>query len=79
MQTALELGMVVDYCNFLCAGLDETAFLWLQLVQNAAARLLTGTKKREHIISVSASLNWLPGHFGIDLYINIVDLFIACF
>ncbi len=32
----------------------------LQLVQNAAARLLTGTKKYEHITPVLASLHWLP-------------------
>ena len=32
----------------------------LQLVQNAAARVLTRTKKREHITPVLASLHWLP-------------------
>ena len=34
-------------------------------MQNAAARLFTGTKKREHITPVLASLHWLPVRFTI--------------
>ena len=37
----------------------------LQLVQNAAARLLTGTKKTEHISPVLAQLHWLPVKYRI--------------
>ena len=36
------------------------------MVQNAAARLLTGTKKRDHITPVLASLHWLPVRFRIN-------------
>jgi hypothetical protein len=32
----------------------------LQRLQNAAARLLTGTKRREHITPVLEQLHWLP-------------------
>lgn len=32
----------------------------LQLVQNAAARLLVGAKKSHHISPILASLKWLP-------------------
>ena len=32
----------------------------LQLVQNTAARVLTRTRKRDHISPVLASLHWLP-------------------
>ena len=56
----------LDYCNSLYVGLDQHSLQRLQLVQNAAARLLTGTKKREHIILVLASLHWLPVWFRID-------------
>ncbi len=35
----------LDYCNFLYCGLSQTAISLLQVVQNAAARLLTGTKR----------------------------------
>ena len=34
------------------------------MVQNAAARMLTGTKKREHITPVLAQLHWLPVQLG---------------
>ena len=39
----------LDYCNTLYVGLDKYSIQRLQLVQNAAARLLTKTKKRDHI------------------------------
>ncbi|TWW57467.1 hypothetical protein D4764_07G0001860 [Takifugu flavidus] len=37
----------------------------LQLIQNAAARVLTGIDKRDHITPVLASLHWLPVKFRI--------------
>ncbi len=42
------------------------------MVQNAAARLLTGTRKREHITPILASLHWLPVRFRIDFKILIL-------
>ena len=50
----------LDYCNSLYFGLDKASTRRLQLVQNAAARLLTGTRRRDHITPVLASLHWLP-------------------
>ena len=50
----------LDYCNSLYLGLPLTLVARLQMVQNAAARLLTNTKKCEHITPVLASLHWLP-------------------
>ena len=41
----------------------------LQLVQNAAARVLTKTRMRDHITPVLASLHWLPVDFKIDFKI----------
>lgn len=32
----------------------------LQLIQNAAMRVLTGTRKTEHISPILASLRWIP-------------------
>ena len=55
----------LDYCNSLYIGLDQCSLRRLQIVQNAAARLLTGTKKRDHITPVLVSLHWLPVHFRI--------------
>lgn len=48
----------LDYCSYL--GLPLKLVARLQMVQNAAARLLTNTKKYEHITPVLASLHWLP-------------------
>lgn len=49
----------LDYCNALYLGICSSLSLRLQLVQNAAARLLINTRKRDHIPPVLASL-WLP-------------------
>ena len=41
----------------------------LQLVQNTTARILTKTRKSEHITPVLASLHWLPVQYRIDFKI----------
>ena len=41
-------------------GLPDCQLRKLQVAQNNAARLLTRTKKREHISPVLAALHWLP-------------------
>lgn len=59
----------LDYCNGLYIGISQASLSRLQRVQNAAARLLTGTKKREHITPVLSSLHWLPVSFRINFKI----------
>ena len=56
----------LDYCNALLAGLPAYLVGRLQMVQNCAARLVTGVKRREHITPVLHSLHWLPVQCRID-------------
>ena len=50
----------IDYCNSLLYGVAEGLVAKLQAIQNAAARLVTGTRKYDHISPVLRSLHWLP-------------------
>ena len=50
----------LDYHNGLLAGIHEKHVKSQQLVQNNAARLLTGIRKHEHIRPTLQHLHWLP-------------------
>ena len=62
----------LDYCNSVLTCLSQKSLHRLQLVQNAAARLLTGSRKREHITPILASLHWLPVSHRIDFKILLI-------
>ena len=59
----------LDYCNELYFGVSQNCLHRLQLVQNAAARLLTGTRRYDHISPVLSALHWLPVRFRIHFKI----------
>ncbi|KAM9402638.1 uncharacterized protein ACWYII_029625 [Salvelinus alpinus] len=50
----------LDYCNSLLAGLPACAIKPLQLIQNAAARLVFNLPKFSHVTPLLHSLHWLP-------------------
>ena len=50
----------LDYCNSLLINLPASHLAPLQSIQNTAARLITRTKKFQHITPVLHSLHWLP-------------------
>jgi len=56
----------LDYCNSLLAGITDGLLSKLQTIQNAAARLITRTRKFDHITPVLRDLHWLPVKSRID-------------
>jgi len=56
----------LDNCNSLLYGLPKTLLDKLQYVQNSAARLVTLSKKHDHITPVLFNLHWLPIHYRIN-------------
>ncbi|KAI0235626.1 hypothetical protein LSAT2_013862 [Lamellibrachia satsuma] len=51
---------LLDFGNAMLYGLPTTQLRQLQMIQNSAARLITGTHRRDHITPVLFSLHWLP-------------------
>ncbi|KAI2646130.1 hypothetical protein H4Q32_024583 [Labeo rohita] len=50
----------LDYCNALLAGLPSCTIKPLQMIQNAAARLVFNEPKRVHVTPLFITLHWLP-------------------
>ncbi len=50
----------LDYCNALLAGLPSNTIKPLQMIQNAAARLVFNEPKITHVTPLFISLHWLP-------------------
>ena len=67
----------LDYCNSLLYGINKSHLDKLQRLQNCAARLVTGTRKYEHITPVLKELHWLPVRFRIQY--KILLLCFKCF
>ena len=56
----------LDYCNALFFGLPARELHRLQSIQNTAARLISGSKKYDHITPILKDLHWLPVKTRVD-------------
>ncbi len=56
----------MDYCNALLGGCPASSINKLQVVQHAAARFLTRSRKYDHSTPILQSLHWLSIKFRIS-------------
>ena len=50
----------LDYCNTVFACVSSQLLQKMQVIQNAAARFVTGVRRRDHMTPVLRELHWLP-------------------
>ena len=62
----------MDYCNSLLYGIKEYHLDQLQRCQNSAARVVSLTRKHDHISPVLRDLHWLPVRKRIDFKILLI-------
>ncbi len=56
----------LDYCNALLGGCPASSINKLPIVHNAVARVLSRSRKYDHITPILQSLHWLPIMFRIS-------------
>ncbi len=61
-------------CNALLGGCPASSINKLQIVQNAAARVITRSRKYDHITPILQCLHWLPIKFRISYKILLLTL-----
>ncbi len=62
----------LDYSNALLCGCSACLINKLQMVQNAAVRVLTRTRKYDHISPVMSTLHWIHAKHRIDFKILLI-------
>lgn len=62
----------LDYCNSVLYNTTQSNLAKLQRLQNSLARVVTNTRKHEHITPVLAKLHWLPIAARIDYKIALL-------
>jgi len=62
----------LDYCNSLFTCLNKFSLSCLQMVQNAAARLITETNRTAHLTPVLFNLHWLSVKYRIEFKILVL-------
>jgi len=72
MLTQSFVSCRLDYCSTLLYGISRCLIQRLRSVQNAAARLVTGPRRRDHITPVLRQLRWLPVKQRIDFELAVM-------
>ena len=67
----------LDYCNSLLSNISKDQIQRLQLIQDTAARIVSKTKKFDHITPALKRLHWLPISARIDF--KLLTLAYRCF
>ena len=67
----------LDYCNSLLYGNGDGLLTKLQTVQNAAARVVTGTRKFDHFTPVLRQLYWLLVRQRITFKLAMISAFVV--
>ena len=62
----------LDSCNSLLVGLCQEQIAKLQRVHNAAAKLVAGAKKFDHVTPILMELHWLPISYRIRFKILVL-------
>jgi len=62
----------LDYCNAILHELPDKLMRRLQSVHNAAAQLITGAPRRDHITPILPQLHWLPVRRQVDFKIAVL-------
>ena len=65
-QAKAFISCRLDYCNLLFYDITEGLMSRLQSVRNAAARLVSGARRYDHITPVLQELHWLPVRRRVD-------------
>src|SRR5258706_7222620 len=62
----------LDYCNSVPYGAPVSNIKKLQRVQNSLARIVVGSRRRDHITPVLADLHWLPVQYRVQYKLALI-------